>query len=171
MDIFCPKQPSSTMCMCWPHGPYTIKAKVGAKLVSLCLTMVDPFTGWFEIIELPNDDITNMSKGKEIIKMIIDKSFATISYLFNNSWLSCYPRTTFVIYDTVSELNLHFETMCNSYGLVHEPTLIKNAQANGILEQYTILFQTWHAPPILTCKTQQQQRICWLYYKCCMGHL
>ena len=47
-------------------GPYTIKAKDGTILDFMCLTMIDPATGWFEIVELPNTDITYVKKdGKE----------------------------------------------------------------------------------------------------------
>ncbi len=32
------------------------------------------------------------------------------------------------------EFKLHFETLCNSYGIKHKPTTIKNPQANAICE-------------------------------------
>ena len=73
-------------------GPYTIKAKDGTILDFMCLTMIDPATGWFEIVELPNTDITYVKKGEEITKVIIDKSSAIVSRLFNKSWLSRSPR-------------------------------------------------------------------------------
>ena len=58
-------------------GPYTIKAKDGTILDFMCLTMIDPVTGWFEIVELPNTDVTYVKKdGKEITEVIIDKSSA-----------------------------------------------------------------------------------------------
>ena len=48
--------------------------------------MIDPATGWFEIIELPNIDITYVRDRKEeIVEVIIDKSFAAVSQLFNKS--------------------------------------------------------------------------------------
>ena len=34
-------------------GPYTLKGKDGTQIDSMCVTMIDPATGWFEIIELP----------------------------------------------------------------------------------------------------------------------
>jgi hypothetical protein len=34
-------------------GPYTIKGKDGTVIEFMCLTMIDPATGWFEIVELP----------------------------------------------------------------------------------------------------------------------
>ncbi|MCP4748121.1 MAG: hypothetical protein GY874_18600, partial [Desulfobacteraceae bacterium] len=35
-------------------GPYTLKGKDGTILDFMCLTMIDPATAWFEIVELPN---------------------------------------------------------------------------------------------------------------------
>ena len=66
-------------------GPYTIKSKDGAILDFMCLTMNDPATGWFEIIELPNASVTVVRKQEEIVEVIIDKSSATVSHLFNKS--------------------------------------------------------------------------------------
>ncbi len=39
-----------------------------------------------------------------------------------------------MIYDNGLEFNLHFETLCNSYGIKRKPTTIKNPQANAICE-------------------------------------
>ncbi|KAL7425678.1 hypothetical protein ACHAXM_000119, partial [Skeletonema potamos] len=46
-----------------------------------------------------------------------------------------YPRCRNIIYDNGSEFKLHFETLCDSYGLKRKPTSIKNPQANAILER------------------------------------
>ncbi len=64
-------------------GPYTLKGKYGSVLDFMCLTMIDPATAWFEIVELPNAAITVERKGANITKIIIDKSSAQISRLFN----------------------------------------------------------------------------------------
>ena len=116
-------------------GPYTIKSKDGTILDFMCLTMIDPATGWFEIVELPNKDCTFVRKDREIVEVIIDKSSATVSQLFNKSWLSRYPRSKNIIYDNGSEFKRHFESLCDSYGLKRKPTTIKNPQANAILER------------------------------------
>ncbi len=114
------------LCVCVDLiGPYTINPKDGTVLDVMCLTMIDPATGWFKIIELLSVDITCMHKGEEITEVIIDKSSATMSLLFSNLWLSCYPRASFVIYDNGSEFKLHFEALCNSNGLVHKPTRLR----------------------------------------------
>ena len=74
-------------------GPYTIKAKDGSILDFMCLTMIDPATGWFEIVELPNVACTYVRDNKEeIVEVMIDKSSACVSQLFNKSWLNRFPR-------------------------------------------------------------------------------
>ena len=80
-------------------GPYTIKAKDKTVLDFMCLTMIDPATGWFEIVELPNTEITYVRKGnnKEITEVIIDKTSACVARLFNKSWLSRYPRAHSIV--------------------------------------------------------------------------
>ena len=103
----------------------------------MCLTMIDPATGWFEIVELPNREITYICKGtnEEITKVIIDKTSACVARLFNKSWLSCYPRAHSVVYDNGSEFKLFFENLCEEYSLTRKPTTIKNPQANSVLER------------------------------------
>jgi hypothetical protein len=34
-------------------GPYTLKGKDGTQIDFMCLTMIDPASSWFEIVELP----------------------------------------------------------------------------------------------------------------------
>ena len=34
-------------------GPYTLKGKDGSQIDFMCLTMIDPASSWFEIVELP----------------------------------------------------------------------------------------------------------------------
>ncbi len=38
------------------------------------------------------------------------------------------------MYNNGSEFKLHFEYLCESYGITRKPTTVKNPQANGILE-------------------------------------
>ena len=116
-------------------GPYTLKAKDGTILDFMCLTMIDPATGWFEIIELPNACVTIKRKGEDIEEVIIDKSSAQVSHLFNKQWLSRYPRAKNIIYDNGSEFKLHFEELCESYSIKRKPTTVRNPQANAILER------------------------------------
>jgi hypothetical protein len=69
----------------------------------MCLTMIDPITSWFEIVELsPVTQETNVhpaGKGKKvpfdkntkIAKLYFDKSSAQISNLVYKTWFSRYP--------------------------------------------------------------------------------
>ena len=98
--------------------------------------MIDPATGWFKIVELLNVACTYVRNNKEeIVEVMIDKSSACVSQLFNKSWLSRYPRSKNVIYDNGSEFKLHFSALCDTYGIKRKPTSVKNPQANAILEQ------------------------------------
>jgi hypothetical protein len=116
-------------------GPYTLKDKTGTVILDfMCLTMIDPATGWFEVIELPCTEVQYVRKGKEIVEVIIDKSSACISKLFNKQWLSRYPRPMYIVYDNGSEFKLHFKDLCDSYNIKRRPTTVKNPQANAILE-------------------------------------
>ena len=53
----------------------------------MILTMINPVTGWFEIIELPMTSIQCTYKDKDIIEKIFDKTPAQVSKLFNQQWL------------------------------------------------------------------------------------
>jgi hypothetical protein len=49
-------------------GPYTLKGKDGSSIDFMFLTMIDPATSWFKIVELPTVTkltIPNMGKGKK----------------------------------------------------------------------------------------------------------
>jgi hypothetical protein len=46
-------------------GPYTLTGKDGSSIDFMCLTMIDPATSWFEIVELPSvDKVTFPTSGK-----------------------------------------------------------------------------------------------------------
>jgi len=102
-------------------GPYTLKGKDGSCLDFMCLTMIDPATSWFEMIELPLGSVKYSKKGKEITEVVIDKTSAQISKLFNKQWLT---RAKYVIYDNGSEFKLHFQSLCKSYGIKQKPTTV-----------------------------------------------
>ena len=73
----------------------------------MCLTMIDPATGWFEIIELPTTEITyTRDEQEDIVEVILDKSSACVSQLFNKSWLSRYLRAWYVMGNTGSHRSL-----------------------------------------------------------------
>ena len=127
-------------CLCVDLiGPYVIKGKDGSQIDFMALTMIDPASSWFEIVELPLAKrlrTTNVN-GKELLHSedIFDKSSDRVAKLVNKAWLSRYPRCLYIIYDNGSEFKLHFEHLCESYGIKRKPTTVKNPQANAILER------------------------------------
>ncbi len=46
-----------------------------------------------------------------------------------------YSQCHHLIYDNGSEFKLHFEYLCESYGITRKPTTVKKPRANGILER------------------------------------
>ncbi len=66
---------------------------------------------------------------------IFEKSSNRMAKLVNKTWLSRYPRCRYMIYDNGSEFKFHFELLCESYGIKCKPTMVKNPQANAILER------------------------------------
>jgi hypothetical protein len=54
--------------------------------------------------------------------------------LVNKTWLCRYAWCHHLIFDNESEFKLHFEYLCESYGITRKPTTVKNPRANGILD-------------------------------------
>ena len=120
-------------------GPYTLRGKDGTEIDFMCLTMIDPASSWFEVVELPVVEYTPTGKSaRDATKekdAYFNKSSAMISTLVDKTWFSRYPRCQHIIYDNGSEFKLHFEALCDSYGIKRKPTSVKNPQANAILER------------------------------------
>ncbi len=76
-------------------GPYTLNGKDGSSIDFMALTMINPASSWFEVVELPTITrlMTRMVNGKEkvIKEEIFDKSSDQISRLVNIIWLCRYP--------------------------------------------------------------------------------
>ncbi len=113
--------------------------------------MIDPATSWFKIVELPTVaqemTVSPAGKGKKVTfdkntkvaEPYFDKS-AQISNLVYKTWFSRYPHCQFIMYDNGSEFKLHFQSLCNTYGIKRKPTSVRNPQANAILEHiYAVL--------------------------------
>ncbi len=104
----------------------------------MALTMINPASSWFEIAELPIAKRlrrqTVNSKELLIADEIFDKTSERIAKLVNKIWLCRYPQCRHLICDNVSEFKLHFEYLCESYGIKRKPTTVKNPRANGMLE-------------------------------------
>ncbi len=77
-------------------GPYTLEGKDGSVIDFMALTMIDPASSWFEIVELPLvqrlKTITVVSRESLASEEIFDKSSDRIAQLVNTFWLSRYPR-------------------------------------------------------------------------------
>jgi hypothetical protein len=82
-------------------GPYTLKGKDGSSIDFMCLTMINPATSWFKIVELPTVRVTVPKAGKDKNATcldytkdseIFDKTSAQISKLLYRCWFSRYPR-------------------------------------------------------------------------------
>ena len=98
-------------------GPYTVTDKMGNDRVLTAMTFIDPATGWFEVTKIP------------------EKNSARISQIFNNTWLSRYPRPQKVIFDNGNEFKKDFLPLLKDLAIKPTPTTIKNPQANAILER------------------------------------
>jgi hypothetical protein len=130
-------------------GPYTLNGKDGSSIDFMCLTMIDPATSWFEMVELPTVRVTvsRGGKGKKTTclnytkdAVIFDKTSAQINNLVYKCWLSRYPRCCYMIYNNGSEFKLHFRDLCKTYGVKRKPTSIRNPQANAIQKRIHAVF-------------------------------
>jgi hypothetical protein len=74
-------------------------------------------------------------KNTKVAEPYFDKSSAQISNLVYKTWFSRYPCCRYMITDNGSEFKLHFQSLCDTYGIKHKPTSVKNPQANAILER------------------------------------
>jgi hypothetical protein len=123
-------------------GPYTLKSKDSSSIDFMCLTMINPATSWFEIVELPTVRVTVPSggEGKKTTCLdntkdaeIFDKTSAQISNLVYKCWFSRYPCCCYILDNNGSEFKLHFPALCKTYGVKRKPTSNKNPQVNAIL--------------------------------------
>ena len=83
------------------------------------MNFINPETGWFKITEFP----------------IIDQSSAIIYQIFNEVWLSRYPRLRKVIFDNGSEFKSNSIPFIQYFPVKPTCTTIKNSQENAILER------------------------------------
>ena len=115
-------------------GPYSVlmnqrlpDGRIRQKEVKLtCMTMIDPATGWFEIAEVHSFDIEDVKKGNT---QYIDKTSARISQVFNQVWLSRYPRPRRVILDNGSEFKKDFLVLLKDFDVKSTLTTVENPQA------------------------------------------
>ena len=99
-------------------GPYTIDRHNKKNLTLHCLTMIDPATGWFEIVRLP-------AKRADVIANLLEQT-----------WLTRYPWPVKVICDRGTEFMAEVRTMLKEdYGIKVSNITTRNPQANAILER------------------------------------
>jgi hypothetical protein len=107
-------------------GPYPIgeikkdkKGKVVSDTLTTlhAMTMVDPATGWFEIIEVPN------------------KRADYIANLFEQVWLARYPWPAKVVMDRGREFMGEVIDLLRNNGIVRWPITTRNPQANAMVER------------------------------------
>ncbi len=97
-------------------GPHTF-GKGDDKFTLLCLTMIDPATGWFEIVE------------------VIEKRADIIANLLEFTWLTRYPWPTEIVMDRGLEFAAEVrETLKNEYGIHLKIITARNPQANSMIE-------------------------------------
>jgi hypothetical protein len=79
-----------------------VKGKDGTIIDFMALTMINPTTSWFEIVELPLvyrlKTITVNGKESSNVEEIFDITSERIARLVNKTWLSRYPRCCYIIY-------------------------------------------------------------------------
>jgi hypothetical protein len=130
-------------------GPYSLTAKrfqpdgsIQSKELQLtCMTMLDPVTGWFEIVEVPNYIIIDVN-NKMDHQPLIDKSSAHVSHLFDQTCLVRYPRPKNVIFDNGSEFKKNFVPLLEGWSIKPTYTTIKNPQSNSPVERIHQVL--WH---------------------------
>ena len=100
-------------------GPYKIE-RIGQEDLELkAVTMIDPATSWFEIVQYD------------------DKKSMTVANIVENTWLTRYPRPDICTMDRGSEFIGHAfkkELMQNEYGVVVKFATTANPQANSVIE-------------------------------------
>ena len=98
-------------------GPYKI-GKDEEETTLHCMTMIDPATGWFEIVEIP-------CKQADYI----------VNYL-ELTWLTRYPWPTEIVMDRGSEFAAEVkEAIKDEYGISKKLITTRNPQANSMVER------------------------------------
>jgi hypothetical protein len=73
-------------------GPYTLKGKDGTTIDFIALTMINPTTSWFKVMELPLarrlKTVTVNGKESSIVEEILNKTSEPIAQLVNKLFLS-----------------------------------------------------------------------------------
>ena len=100
-------------------GPYKIKQLNDKEALELwCLTMIDPATGWFEMVRIRDKEAFSIASAAETV------------------WFTRYPWPQKIIFDRGTEFMGEFRRMVQQdYGIKTRPITARNPQANAILER------------------------------------
>ena len=91
--------------------------------------MIDPATGWFEMVQIPN------------------KTAAEIADITEKTWFTHYPLPQQIVFDCGTKFMAEFAKMFqNYYGLKKKPITTRNPQSNAIIERIhqTIVIPSAH---------------------------
>ncbi|GAX23113.1 hypothetical protein FisN_UnNu094 [Fistulifera solaris] len=99
-------------------GPYTVRDANHREHELLALTMIDPATSWFEVVQ------------------ISDKSSETVALAVDRQWFCRYPRPHYITYDQGGEFTGNeFQELLTSYGVKGKPASARNPQSNSVVER------------------------------------
>ena len=87
------------------------------------MMIIDPTTGWFEIIEIPTYNLDEVTGSND---EYIDKLSARVSQFFNNIWRNIYLRPLKVVIGNGSEFKLHFNPLLKDFDIKPVLTSITN---------------------------------------------
>ena len=96
------------------------------------MTIIDPATGWFDIIEMPTFVLEEVTIGND---ECMDKSSARVGQLFNNTWLCRYPRPRKVMFEKGSEFKRDFILLLKDFDIKLVLTSVKKPQSNALVER------------------------------------
>lgn len=110
--------PWETLCVDM-IGPYKIPRKKKKDLELWAVTMIDPATGWFEIVSVPG------TKRADVVANLVEQT-----------WLCRYPWPQQIVLDRGKEFMAEFTEMVEKdYNIKKKPITKRNPQANSVIER------------------------------------
>ena len=118
------------------YSKYIIQQHPGGaiikKNVSLtCMMMINPTTGWSEIVKVPTYDLDEVPG---VYDDYIDDSSDMVSQVFNNTWRIRYLRPRKSMFNNGYEFKRDFTTLLKDFNIKPVLTTIKNPQDNTLVE-------------------------------------
>ena len=96
------------------------------------MAMIDPTTGWFEIVKVPMYDLNEVMGS---IDEYIYKSSARVIQFFNKTWLIRYLHPQKIVFGNKYEFKGDFTPLIKYINTKPVLTIIKNPQVNTSLER------------------------------------